>query len=193
MLGRRLSHYLILDLLGQGGMGRVYRALDEHLEREVAVKVLPAGSLADDDARRRFRKEALALSHLQHPNVGVVHDFDSQDGVDYLVMELVPGEGLDERIRRGRASEREVVRLVEQLAERLAAAHASGVLHRGIKPANLRVTPDGQLKLLDFGLARALPREGTQAETVTAPGFGSIAGTLPYMSPEQLRGETLDA
>ncbi len=192
MIGRRLGHYRIIGLLGQGGMGVVYRAFDEHLEREVALKVLPAGSLADEGARRRFRKEALALSHLQHPNVGVIHDFDTHEDVDYLVMELVPGEGLDERIRRGRVSEAEVVRLGEQLAQGLAAAHASGVLHRDIKPQNLRVTPDGQLKLLDFGLARALPREGTQAETLTAPGLAGVAGTVPYMSPEQLRGETLD-
>jgi serine/threonine-protein kinase len=192
VIGRRLSHYRIVDLLGQGGMGVVYRARDEHLEREVAIKVLPAGSLTDDDARRRFRREALALSRLQHPNVGVIHDFDSEAGVDYLVMELVPGEGLDERVRRGRVPEPEVVRLGEQLAEGLAAAHASGVLHRDIKPQNLRVTPSGQLKLLDFGLARALPRGTAQAETLTAPGPGSVAGTLPYMSPEQLRGELLD-
>lgn len=192
MIGRRLRHYRIIDLLGQGGMGVVYRAQDEHLEREVAIKLLATGSLANEDARRRFRKEALALSRLQHPNVGVIHDFDSEDGVDYLVMELVPGEGLDERIRRGRVGETEVVRLGEQLAEGLAAAHASGVLHRDIKPQNLRVTPSGQLKLLDFGLARALPRATAQAETLTAPGAGSVAGTLPYMSPEQLRGELLD-
>ncbi len=192
MIGRRLGHYRIVAALGVGGMGVVYRAHDEHLEREVAVKVLPAGSLADDEARRRFRTEALALSRLQHPNVGVIHDFDSQEGMDFLVMELIPGEGLDERIRRGRASESEVARLGEQLAEGLAAAHASGVLHRDIKPQNLRVTDGGRLKLIDFGLARALPGEGHPIATVTAPGLASIAGTLPYMSPEQLRGEALD-
>ncbi len=192
MINHRLGHFRILDVLGQGGMGVVYRAFDEHLEREVALKVLPTGSLADEEARRRFRKEALALSHLQHPNVGVVHDFDTQDGVDFLVMELVPGEGLDTRIRRGPVREAEVVRLGEQLAEGLAAAHASGVIHRDIKPQNLRLTPTGQLKLLDFGLARALPGKASRAETETATGFGAIAGTLPYMSPEQLRGERLD-
>lgn len=192
MIGRRLGHYRITASLGAGGMGVVYRAHDEHLEREVAVKLLPAGSLADDEARRRFRTEALALSRLQHPNVGVIHDFDSQDGVDFLVMELIPGEGLDERIRRGRASEPEVARLGEQLAEGLAAAHASGVLHRDIKPQNLRLTDGGRLKLIDFGLARALPGGGQPIATVTAPGLASIAGTLPYMSPEQLRGEALD-
>jgi eukaryotic-like serine/threonine-protein kinase len=192
MIGRRLGHYRIVALLGEGGMGVVYRALDENLEREVALKVLPAGSLADHDSRRRFRREALALSRLQHSNVGVIHDFDSQDGVDYLVMELVPGEGLDERIRRGRLSQADVLRVGEQIAEGLSAAHASGVLHRDIKPQNLRITPSGQIKLLDFGLARALPSKGTWADTVTAPEFQGIGGTLPYMSPEQMRGETLD-
>ncbi len=192
MIGRRLGHYRIIAPLGAGGMGVVYRAHDEHLEREVAVKVLPAGSLGAEDARRRFRTEALALSRLQHPNVGVIHDFDSQESVDFLVMELIPGEGLEERIQRGKASELEVARLGEQLADGLTAAHASGVLHRDIKPQNLRLTEGGQLKLIDFGLARALPGEGQPIATVTAPGFGSIAGTLPYMSPEQLRGEALD-
>ncbi len=192
LIGQRLGHYRVLSLLGEGGMGVVYRARDEHLEREVAIKVLPAGALVDDEARRRFRKEALALSRLQHPNVGVVHDFDSQDGIDYLVMELVPGEGLDARISHGSTSEAEVLQLGEQLAEGLAAAHASGVLHRDVKPQNLRLTPDGQLKLLDFGLATALPHAGSQADTDTVAGIGALAGTVPYMSPEQLRGERPD-
>lgn len=191
MIGRTLSHYKLLELLGSGGMGIVYRARDERLERDVALKVLPTGALADDASRKQFRREALALSKLNHPNIETVHDFDTEDGVDFLVLELVPGETLWDRIGRGALAEREITRLGEQLAEGLAAAHRAGVLHRDIKPANVRVRPDGRLKILDFGLARPVRREGETTATETGS-TGGVAGTIPYMPPEQLRGERLD-
>lgn len=192
MLGSRLSHYTIFEPLGAGGMGVVYRARDERLEREVAIKVLPAGALADEAARRQFRKEALALSRLNHPNIATVHDFDFQEGVNFLVLELVSGEPLSERIARGPLPEEKVIRLGEQLAEGLSAAHRELVLHRDIKPANLCVTPDERLKILDFGLAKLVQPPGDLTKTETVSDVGSGAGTVPYMSPEQLRGEPLD-
>ena len=174
-------------------MGVVYRARDEHLERDVAIKLLPMGLLAEAEARKQFRGEALILSRLNHPNIGMVFEFGSQDGIDFLVLELVPGEPLSSRIARGALPEQEIGALGEQLARGLAAAHRNGVLHRDIKPANLRLTPDGTLKILDFGLARVtLPvTELTRTKTISA-GVG-VAGTIPYMSPEQLRRQTLDA
>jgi serine/threonine protein kinase len=169
----------------------VYRARDERLERDVAVKVLPAGTLADEAARKRFRKEALALSQLNHPNIATVHDFDTQEGVDFLVMEYIPGVTVAEK--PGPLAEKEVLRLGTQLAHGLAAAHEQGVVHRDLKPGNLRVTPDGRLKILDFGLAMLRQPEGEYAATATLTEDHALAGTLPYMAPEQLRGEKADA
>ena len=147
--GRILSHYRLVEEIGAGGMGVVWRAQDTHLaDRDVAVKVLPSGALADDDARARFRKEALALSRVNHPNVAVVHDFDTYDGIDFLVMEYIPGTTLKERLEDGPLPEDEIVRLGAQLAEGLAAAHEEGILHRDLKPGNLRITPKGQLKII---------------------------------------------
>jgi len=188
-IGQILGHYRILGPLGAGGMGVVYRARDLRLERDVALKVLPADALADDDTRRRFRREALALSRLSHPNIAQVYDFDSQDDVDYLVMELVAGAGLDQKLAAGAMPERDTIKLGAQLADGLAAAHQQGIIHRDLKPANLRLTPEGRLKILDFGLARVLPHEPEFTLSNTA----NAAGTLPYMAPEQLRGEPVDA
>ena len=191
--GSNLSHYRIVEPIGDGGMGVVYSALDEHLERRVAIKVLPEGTLADDAARKRFRREALALSRLNHPNIAVIHDFDTQDGVDFLVMEQVPGQTLGALLAAGPLPERRVTHLGAQLAEGLHAAHARGVVHCDLKPDNLRLTPDGNLKILDFGLARLRrPGEGAFAtHSVTRP--QTAVGTLPYMAPEQLRGAAVDA
>ncbi len=191
--GTRLGRYEVIRLLGAGGMGEVYLAKDERLEREVALKVLPTGTLADESARKRFRREALALSKLNHPNIETVHDFDTHEGVDFLVMEYVAGETLDENLAAGALPEKMIVSLGTQLVEGLAAAHAQGVIHRDLKPGNLRVTPDRRLKILDFGLAKLLQpvSEGSQAETVSRT--QAAVGTPPYMAPEQLRGEQVDA
>ena len=197
MIGTSLGRYKILERIGAGGMGVVYRARDEHLEREVAIKVLPAGTLEDPQARRRFRKEALLLSQLNHPNIETIHDFETLNDLDFLVMEYILGISLDERLSSGPLPEKEAVQLGVQLARGLSAAHERGIVHRDLKPANLRVTPDGQLKILDFGVARLLEPEGnpatapSMASTATATGSG-IAGTFPYMAPEQLRGEKVD-
>ena len=154
-VGRILSHYRIVEQIGAGGMGVVYRAHDDQLDRDVALKVLPAGTLADDAARKQFRKEALALAKLSHPNIATVFEFSSQEGLDFLAMELIPGRPLSERLFGGAIPQPEIVRLATQLADGLAAAHDQGVIHRDLKPANLFVTPDGRLKILDFGLAKA--------------------------------------
>ncbi len=193
-VGQRFGRYRIEEEIGAGGMGVVYRAYDEKLERDLALKVLTPGALNDEAARKRFRNEARILSRLNHPAIQTIHDFDSFDGHDYLVSELVPGVSLDTRLRSGPLPENEVVDLGCQLAQGLAAAHVAGVLHRDLKPANLRATFDGRLKILDFGLA-TLSREAvltlsTTQTLATAP--TGIAGTLPYMSPEQLLGEQVD-
>ena len=193
MIGRRLAHYRILEHLGAGGMGVVYLARDEHLDRDVALKILPSGALSDEASRRRFRKEARSLSLLNHPNIDAVHSFDTHEGIDFLVLEYVPGETLRERLRSGPLQIDEARRLAQQLLEGLAAAHAHGVVHRDLKPENLRVTPDGRLKILDFGLATLIDPASEAAVTRTVTEAGGLQGTLPYMAPEQLRGETVDA
>ena len=176
-------------------MGIVYRARDERLERDVAVKVLNAKTLSDIGAQTRFRREALILSRLNHPNVEAVYDFHSEQGLDYLVLEYVAGASLDRRLEKGALPENEVVSLGVQLARGLAAAHARGILHRDLKPGNLRVTPEHVLKILDFGLAQLFgaPDEKTltEAETVTMEAT-NFAGTLPYMAPEQLEHKEPD-
>jgi serine/threonine protein kinase/tetratricopeptide (TPR) repeat protein len=186
----QLGHYRILEPIGSGGMGRVFRARDQQLERNVALKVLPEAVLGDDTVRRRFRREALALSRVNHPNIATIHAFDTIDGVDVLVMEHIPGASLDELLRNGPLPEPEVVRLGRQLAEALSAAHERNVIHRDLKPGNVRVTPEGRLKVLDFGLARALEADAeARTDSVTGP---FMAGTLPYMAPEQVRGDAVD-
>ena len=191
--GAMLSKYRILEPIGAGGMGIVYRAHDERLDRDVALKLLPAGAFADESARKRFRKEALALSRLNHPNIATVHDFDRVDETDFLVMEYVAGSTLPERLAAGPLPEREIARLGAQMAEGLAAAHREGIVHRDMKPGNIRLTPDGRLKILDFGLAKLIRPLDPSAETATASGSHGVAGTLPYMAPEQVLGEELDA
>jgi tetratricopeptide (TPR) repeat protein len=193
MNGQTLGHYRIVEKIGAGGMGVVYRAHDEQLDRDVALKVLPAGMLVDEAARKQFRKEALALAKLNHPNIETIFEFSTQDGVDFLAMELIPGGSLAEKLKKGPLAEKEVLRLGMQLAEGLAAAHDQGVIHRDLKPGNLFVTPDGRLKVLDFGLAKLLHGEpaGDLTRSVTTKS-GTISGTVPYMSPEQLRGLPVD-
>ena len=187
----KLGHYRIVEKIGTGGMGDVYRAHDEHLARDVAIKVLPPGTLIDESARKHFHKEALILSKLNHPNVATIHDFDTQQGVDFLVMEYIPGITLRDKVAAGPLPGKEVLRLGVQLAEGLCAAHEHGVIHRDLKPGNLRVTDDGRLKILDFGLAK-LRLPPTASATTESRETQSMAGTLPYMAPEQLLGENID-
>jgi eukaryotic-like serine/threonine-protein kinase len=193
--GRTLSHYRIIEKIGAGGMGEVYRAHDLRLDRDVALKVLHPGTLIGDLARRRFRKEAHTLSKLNHPNIATVHDFDTQDGVDFLVMEYVAGDTLSQKARGASLAEKDVLRLGLQLAEGLAAAHQQGVIHRDLKPGNTRLTLDGRLKILDFGLSKLVqsPGETTDTATVSLEETLGFVGTLPYMAPEQLRGQPVDA
>jgi TolB-like protein/Tfp pilus assembly protein PilF len=193
MVGRRLSHYRIIGQLGAGGMGIVFRARDERLDRDVALKLLPSGALADETSRRRLRREAQALSRLNHPHIATIHDYDSDDGTDFLVMELVEGETLAQRLTRGPLAENEAVRLGVRIADALEFAHARGVIHRDLKPGNIMVTPRGDPKVLDFGLAKAL---GPKAEGMTGAsltGQPSAAGTPPYIAPEVLLGADVDA
>jgi len=193
LVGLPLGHYRVVERIGAGGMGQVYRAQDQHLGRDVAIKVLPPGTLSDETARKRFRNEALTLSRLNHPNIATIHDFDTQAGVDFLVMEYVPGTTLSEKLAAGPLPEKEVARLGAQLAEGLTAAHEQAVIHRDLKPGNLRLTTDGRLKILDFGLARLVEPSSDEAKTVSATETRALAGTVPYMAPEQLRGEKVDA
>ncbi len=193
MIGKRLSHYRIVEQVGAGGMGVVYRAHDEQLDRDVAIKVLPPGALTDEAARKRFRKEAVSLARLNHPNVATVHEFGSDGGTDFLVIEYIAGITLDAKLARGPLPPAEVVRLGVQLAAGLDAAHREGIVHRDLKPGNLRLTTDGRLKILDFGLAQLMPHTSDQGMTVTITQSQETSGTLPYMSPEQLSGEMADA
>jgi TolB-like protein len=193
MIGQAISHYRIIEKIGAGGMGEVYRARDEHLDRDVAIKVLPPGTLGDESARRRFHREALALSKLNHPNIATIHDFDTRQGVDFLVMEYIPGITLSEKLANRPLPEKEIINLGTQLAEGLSAAHEHGVVHRDLKPGNLRLTGDGKLKILDFGLARLRLPVTESAATESMSETQAMAGTLPYMAPEQILGGEIDA
>ena len=193
LLGQTLSHYRITEKIGAGGMGDVYRAHDEHLDREVAIKVLRPGTLTDEHSRKRFHKEALALSRLSHPHIATIHGFDTQQGTDFLVMEYIPGVSLSEKLAGGPLPEKEVLRLGVQLAEGLSAAHEHGVVHRDLKPGNLRVTGDGWLKILDFGLAKLRHPVAESGATESLTETQATAGTVPYMAPEQLLGGEIDA
>jgi len=195
-IGQVLGHYRIVELVGSGGMGVVFRAHDEQLNRDVAVKILPQLGLLSEAARRQFRREASSLARITDPNVAMAFDFGCDQGFDYLVTEYVPGITLNAKIAGRPLPEGEVLRLGKQLASGLEHAHRQGVIHRDLKPGNLCVTPDGQLKILDFGLAFLLQAEGNElATTATVPLTESFvnAGTLPYMSPEQIKGHKPDA
>jgi serine/threonine-protein kinase len=190
-LGDTLGHYRLLEQIGAGGMGVVYRAHDERLDRDVALKILPPGTVSET-TRVAFRREALALSKLNHPNIATVFDLNHDHGVDYLVMELVSGINLDQMLFTAPLAERDIIRLGMQLAEGLAAAHDQAVVHRDLKPGNVRVRDDGHLKILDFGLARVMHPVSDAARTSSLIDF-AVAGTLPYMAPEQLRNQRIDA
>jgi TolB-like protein/tRNA A-37 threonylcarbamoyl transferase component Bud32 len=189
MIGRVIGHYRVQEQLGSGGMGVVHLAYDQHLKRRVALKFLPPSTVTDLLARQRLRREALALSRLAHPSIATLHDYISDPEFDCIVMEYVEGEPLDRILRRGPLPEAEVLRLGAQLADGLSAAHAAGVVHRDIKPGNLRVNTAGHLKILDFGLAKRTGQglESTSVTPALAP--QELTGTFPYIAPELWRGE----
>ncbi|HEY2954840.1 MAG TPA: protein kinase [Candidatus Eisenbacteria bacterium] len=191
-VGRTLSHFRILEQIGEGGMGVVYRARDERLEREVALKLLPAGVLASQDERSRSRLEARTLSRLNHPAIATLYDLGEEGGRDFLVMEFVEGETLERKLALGALAEREIAAIGEQIAAALQAAHEQQVVHCDLKPGNVMVTPRGQVKVLDFGIARLLRvrEEGRPPAPTLTP---AAAGTLPYMAPEQLLEGRVDA
>ncbi|HYV19468.1 MAG TPA: protein kinase [Verrucomicrobiae bacterium] len=200
--GQTLGHYRIVAPLGAGGMGEVYRATDTRLGRDVAIKSLPAELAADADRLARFRREAQVLASLNHPNIAAIHGLEEIDGRSYLMLELAEGETLAARLARGPIPVPEAVDLAAQIAQGLEEAHEKGIVHRDLKPANVAVTPDGKVKILDFGLAKALEEDPiggrsdlTQSPTLTGLGgtrAGVILGTASYMSPEQARGKPVD-
>jgi Tol biopolymer transport system component len=198
--GSRVGPYEITALIGEGGMGQVYRARDTKLDRDVALKVLPDSFVHDPDRLARFQREAKVLASLNHPNIAHIHGLEESNGVQALVMELVEGEDLAQRLTRGAIPIDEALPIARQIAEALEAAHEQGIIHRDLKPANIKVKPDGTVKVLDFGLAKALDplpssADVSQSPTITSPAMtqlGMILGTAAYMSPEQARGRPLD-
>ena len=200
--GRDLSHYRLVEQIGEGGMGVVWRATDTTLARDVAIKVLPEAFAGDPERMARFEREARVLASLNHPSIAAIYGVGSADGVRFLAMELVEGDDLAARIAQGPVPVIEALEMARQIAEALEAAHEKGVVHRDLKPANVKVTRDGQVKVLDFGLAKALEGETaaagssamSQSPTITGPMTGAnvILGTAAYMSPEQARGKVVD-
>ena len=200
-VGTRLGPYEILSALGAGGMGEVYRARDTKLDRAVAIKILPEAFAADTERIARFQREAKTLASLNHLNIAHIHGLEESSGVRALVMELVEGEDLAERIARGAIPVAEALPIAKQMADALEAAHEQGIIHRDLKPANIKVRPDGTVKVLDFGLAKAMEPTGvaspsvSQSPTITTPAMtqaGMVLGTAAYMSPEQARGKAVD-
>jgi Tol biopolymer transport system component len=199
VIGTTLSHFKITAKLGEGGMGEVYRAIDTKLDREVAIKVLPEAVTRDPERLARFEREAKVLASLNHPNIGSIYGLEEDGAKRLLVLELIEGEDLQERLERGAIPVDEAMSLAMQMATGLEVAHEQGIIHRDLKPANVKVTPDGQLKILDFGLAKSWGSAPTDSDLTHSPtltaqmtGQGVILGTAAYMSPEQARGEEAD-
>ena len=199
LVGARVGPYAIAARIGEGGMGEVYRAHDSKLGRDVAIKILPHIFTADPERLARFAREARVLAALNHPHIGAIYGLEDADGVPALVLELVDGETLADRIARGPLALQESLTFARQIAEALDAAHEKGIVHRDLKPANIKVTRDGVVKLLDFGLAKIATGDTSGADltalqTLTVGGTheGLIVGTAAYMSPEQARGQTVD-
>ncbi len=199
MIGKTLVHYEITSQLGKGGMGEVYQAKDTKLGRDVAIKVLPEEFALDTDRVARFQREAKLLASLNHPNIAAIYGLEESDGIHFLVMELIEGNTLRDRIKSGPIPVEEALKLALQMAEALEAAHENGVIHRDLKPANIKVTPDGKVKILDFGLAKAYAGDQGNVSLADSPTIsaaatqkGVILGTAAYMSPEQAKGKSVD-
>jgi Tol biopolymer transport system component len=197
--GTRLGSYEVVAQIGAGGMGEVYQAHDTQLGREVAIKVLPANFVNDPERLSRFQREARMLAALNHANIATIYGLEQSGGVTCLVMELVPGETLAERVKAGPLPMEEALKIAEQIAEALEAAHEKSIIHRDLKPANVKVTPEGKVKVLDFGLAKAFAGDATSEDIGNSPTLsraatmqGVILGTAAYMSPEQARGKAVD-
>jgi eukaryotic-like serine/threonine-protein kinase len=198
--GTQIGPYEITAQIGAGGMGEVYRAIDSHLKRSVAVKVLPAAVAGDADRLARFQREAEVLAALNHPNIAAIYGLEKTADLTALVMELVDGEDLSAHIARGAMPLADALPIAKQIAEALEAAHEQGVIHRDLKPANIKVRDDGTVKVLDFGLAKAMdPAAASSADAMNSPTLtaratqmGMILGTAAYMAPEQARGRVVD-
>ncbi len=201
LVGRQLSHFRILEKLGEGGMGAVYKARDTRLDRNVALKVLPPDKVADPERQRRFAQEAKAASSLNHSGIVTIYDIDSADGVYFIAMEYMDGKTLDRLMGRKGLPVDAVLSYSVQVADALARAHSAGLVHRDLKPSNIMITADGAVKILDFGLAKLVePAAAEDAPTITAGHTeapitqeGAIVGTFAYMSPEQAQGKPVDA
>jgi eukaryotic-like serine/threonine-protein kinase len=200
LVGRELGHFRIDAMLGAGGMGIVYRATDQKLRREVAIKVLPESLTRDEERRRRLLREARSAAAITHPNLATIHEVDEADGRIYVVMELVVGESLRERLRAGRLEDQETKRVAREIAKGLQRAHEKGIVHRDLKPDNVMLASDGAVKILDFGLAKVREAEADAGEpelamqmTATATEEGRVVGTPAYMSPEQAAGKSVGA
>jgi serine/threonine-protein kinase len=198
-IGQNLSHYSIVEKIGKGGMGEVFRAKDQKLGRDVAIKILPEEFARDADRVARFQREAKLLASLNHPNIAAIYGLEASEGTNFLVLELVEGETLAERLKSGPIPVEESLKLALQIAEALEAAHEKGVIHRDLKPANIKVTPDGKVKVLDFGLAKAYAGDREEVNLSNSPTLsdaatqqGVILGTAAYMSPEQAKGKSVD-
>jgi len=196
--GSKLGHYEVLSPIGKGGMGEVWRARDARLGREVAIKTLPREVEQHADWLSRFEREAKVLASLNHPNIAAIHGFDRDQGLHYLVLELVGGETLAERLRRGPIPIDESLAIARQIGDALEAAHEKGIIHRDLKPANIKITDEGVVKVLDFGLARAIWSNDPGSSSGESPTMsletreGAILGTAAYMAPEQARGKKVD-
>ena len=197
--GHQLAHYEIVEPIGKGGMGEVYRARDTKLGRDVAIKVLPDEFAHDTERLRRFQREAKVLASLNHPNIASIYGLEQSGSTHYLVLELVPGKTLAERISGGPIPLEEALEIATKIGEALEEAHEQGFVHRDLKPANVKQTEDGKIKVLDFGLAKAFANEATEVDSSLSPTLtrdatraGVIMGTAAYMSPEQARGKHVD-
>ena len=200
MIGRTLAHYTVVETLGEGAMGTVYRARDTKLGRDVALKVLPEDLATDPDRLQRFQREARALAVLDHPNIVTVYSVEEDDGIHFLTMALVEGQSLEakldqlnklDKLNRGPMTLAVFYDAAGQLADALSAAHEKGVIHRDLKPANMMLTDDGRIKILDFGLAKVTARD-SEDETEARTRQGMVMGTATYMSPEQVQGQEVD-